>query len=106
MKKHFLKRIATLVWLLSIFHVAIAQNNTSNSTINWKGQWVTAIEQQNETNNWTAYNKTFKVEQVPDMALTKIACDSKYWMWINGELAVFEGQVKRGPSPTILTMMK
>ena len=29
------------------------------------------------------------------MALAKIACDSKYWMWINGELAVFEGQLKR-----------
>jgi len=85
-KKHYLKRIVALVWLLSIIHVAIGQNNNSNSTVNWKAQWVTATEQQNETNNWTAYNKTFKVEQVPDMALAKIACDSKYWMWINGVL--------------------
>ncbi|MCP4977432.1 MAG: glycoside hydrolase [Maribacter sp.] len=100
MKKHFLTRIATLVWLLSIFHVTMAQNGNSNSTITWKAQWITAFEQQNETNNWTAYNKTFTVEEVPDMALAKIACDSKYWMWINGELAVFEGQLKRGPSPT------
>jgi len=100
MKNFFLKRITTLACVLLIFHVAIAQNNTSNSTINWKAQWITAFEQQNETNNWTAYNKSFKVEQVPGMALAKIACDSKYWMWINGELAVFEGQLKRGPSPT------
>jgi len=100
MKKHFLIRIATLACVLLIFHVAIGQNNTSISTVNWKGQWMTAIEQQNETNNWTAYNKSFKVEQVPDLALAKIACDSKYWMWINGELAVFEGQLKRGPTPT------
>jgi hypothetical protein len=100
MKKHFLIRLTTLVCVLFIFHVAIAQNNTSNSTIDWKAQWITAFEQQNETNNWTAYNKSFKVEIVPGMALAKIACDSKYWMWINGELAVFEGQLKRGPSPT------
>lgn len=99
-KKHYLKRIVALVCLLSIIHVAIGQNNTSNSSVSWKAQWITAIEQQNETNNWTVYNKTFKVEQVPDMAFAKIACDSKYWMWINGELAVFEGQLKRGPSPT------
>ncbi len=66
---------------------------------NWKAQWITAFEQQNETNNWTAYSKTFKVEDIPVEALAKIACDSKYWMWINGELAVFEGQLKRGPSP-------
>ena len=100
MKKHFSIKITALVWLLSIFHVVIAQNDTSTSTINWKAQWVTAFEQQNETNNWTAYNKTFKVEQLPGVALAKIACDSKYWMWINGELAVFEGQLKRGPTPT------
>ena len=99
MKIFFLKRITTLACMLFVFHVAVGQNNTSNSTVNWKAQWVTASEQQNETNNWTAYNKTFKVGEVPDLAFAKIACDSKYWMWINGELAVFEGQLKRGPSP-------
>jgi alpha-L-rhamnosidase len=36
---------------------------------------------------------------VPSEVIASIACDSKYWMWINGELAVFEGQLKRGPSP-------
>ena len=66
-KKHYLKRIVALVWLLSIIHVAIGQNNNSNSTVNWKAQWVTATEQQNETNNWTAYNKTFKVSQLPNL---------------------------------------
>jgi len=65
----------------------------------WKAQWITSFEQQNETNNWTAYQKSFKLKDVPNEALAKIACDSKYWMWINGELAVFEGQLKRGPSP-------
>ena len=73
--------------------------NAFSQDTTWKAQWMTAIEQQNETNNWTAYNKSFKVEEVPGMALAKIACDSKYWMWINGELAVFEGQLKRGPTP-------
>ncbi len=100
MKKNSLKRIPLWIWLLFIFHSATGQYNNINSTVNWKGQWITAVEQQNETNNWTAYNKTFKVEKVPSIALTKIACDSKYWLWINGELAVFEGQLKRGPSPS------
>ena len=54
--------------MLFVFHVAVGQNNTSNSTVNWKTQWVTATEHQNETNNWTAYNKTFKVGEVPDIA--------------------------------------
>lgn len=33
-----------------------------------------------------------------DNGILKISCDSKYWLWINGELAVFEGCVKRGPN--------
>lgn len=86
---------------LKIFVIILALGlaHCANAT-SWKAQWITAFEQQNETNNWTAYNKTFKLEKVPGKTLAKIACDSKYWMWINGEMAVFEGQLKRGPSPT------
>ena len=25
--------------------------------------------------------------------------DSKYWLWVNGQLVVFEGELKRGPNP-------
>ena len=35
----------------------------------------------------------------PEKAVAQIAVDSKYWLWINGQLAVFEGGVKRGPTP-------
>jgi len=67
--------------------------------VNWKADWITAKGQKNEPNNWTAFGKTFEVEKIPAKAMAKIACDSKYWMWINGSLAVFEGQLKRGPNP-------
>jgi hypothetical protein len=83
--------ILTIVYLIGF--------NTFSQNKTWKGQWITSFEQQNETNNWTAYQKSFQLEDVPNEALAKIACDSKYWMWINGEMAVFEGQLKRGPSP-------
>lgn len=65
----------------------------------WKAEWIRAFEQQNTSNTWTAYRKSINIEEVPSEALAKIACDSKYWMWVNGELAVFEGQLKRGPTP-------
>ncbi|MFJ3804308.1 discoidin domain-containing protein [Streptomyces sp. NPDC090088] len=32
--------------------------------------------------------------------MTQIAADSKYWLWVNGTLVVFEGQLKRGPNRT------
>lgn len=65
----------------------------------WTAKRITADENQNESNSWIDFVKTFDLDKVPQQAIASIACDSKYWMWINGELAVFEGQLKRGPTP-------
>ncbi len=93
------KIVFSFLVLLCFSNLVSAQQSLNTSPFNWKAQWIRAFEQQNETNNWTAYHKQFQLDEIPDEALAKIACDSKYWMWINGELAVFEGQLKRGPSP-------
>ena len=53
-------------------------------------------------NQWICYRKTITLDQPTqsaDSALAKISADSKYWLWINGKLIVFEGQLKRGPNP-------
>jgi hypothetical protein len=39
------------------------------------------------------------VAQVPAQARLRIAADSKYWLWVKDQLAVFEGGLKRGPTP-------
>jgi alpha-L-rhamnosidase len=49
-------------------------------------------------NTWMAFRKEIKLDRQPKTALAKIAVDSKYWLWINGEMAVFEGGLKRGPN--------
>ena len=73
--------------------------NTLVAQHSWKAQWIRSFEQQNITNTWTAYHKRFNAAKMPSEAIARIACDSKYWLWINGELVVFEGQLKRGPTP-------
>ena len=50
-------------------------------------------------NQWIAFRKDINLEEVPSSVPARIAVDSKYWLWINGELAVFEGELKRGPNP-------
>lgn len=65
----------------------------------WTAKRIASHESQNESNAWTDFVKTFDLDKVPSKAIASIACDSKYWMWINGELVVFEGQLKRGPTP-------
>ncbi len=66
----------------------------------WTAKRITARENQNESNSWIDFVKTFEIDEVPVKVVAKIACDSKYWLWINGELVVFEGQLNRGPNPT------
>ena len=51
-----------------------------------------------ERDVWMDFRRDFTLDEAPESAPIKIACDSKYWMWINGELVVFEGQLKRGPT--------
>ena len=49
--------------------------------------------------DWQCFHKEFKLRSADDVSLT-IAADTKYWLWVNGELVVREGGLKRGPSPT------
>jgi hypothetical protein len=67
----------------------------------WSAQWIgVAGGAPSPRNQWLAYRQTFRLSAIPKSAVARIACDSKYWLWINGQLAVFEGQLKRGPTPT------
>ncbi|WP_205474060.1 Ig-like domain-containing protein [Nocardioides sp. SYSU D00038] len=52
-------------------------------------------------NNWAAFRKTFTVDDVdalPERVNARIAAETKYWLYVNDELVVFEGSVKRGPN--------
>ncbi len=48
---------------------------------------------------WTCFRKEFSLPGIPRSAVARIAVDSKYWLWVNGRLAVYEGGLKRGPNP-------
>jgi alpha-L-rhamnosidase len=51
-------------------------------------------------NQWTRFHRSFQLKDVPATAKARIAVDSKYWLWVNGELVVREGGLKRGPNPS------
>lgn len=48
--------------------------------------------------SWYAFRKAFDIKGDPSAALD-IEADTKYWLWVNGELFVREGNLKRGPTP-------
>lgn len=86
-----MKRLLFIALLTSIF--SFGQSSS------WKANRITSKDVQNESNTWINFRKEINLKIIPEKVIAKIACDSKYWLWINGEMIVFEGQLKRGPNP-------
>ncbi|MDE6542881.1 MAG: glycoside hydrolase [Muribaculaceae bacterium] len=61
--------------------------------------WITAENNGNDPNTWICFQKDLNVGSVPKSMPVRIAADSKYWLYINGEPVITEGGVKRGPTP-------
>jgi alpha-L-rhamnosidase len=49
---------------------------------------------------WVAFRRTFILRAAPSSALTHISVDTHYWLYVNGNLVIFEGGLKRGPNRT------
>ncbi len=65
-----------------------------------QGTTITSWDEGTESpNQWIAFRKDISLDEIPASAPARIAADSKYWLWVNGEMVVFEGQLKRGPNP-------
>ncbi|MER6186982.1 discoidin domain-containing protein [Streptomyces sp. NPDC001652] len=70
----------------------------ASAAVSWTAKWIWAPS--STTNQWVAFRRSFTLGSAPSRAVTQIAADSKYWLWVNGTLVVFEGQLKRGPNRT------
>ncbi len=63
-------------------------------------RWIVHPGEDTTENQWLVFRKSFSVNRLPDNpVMADIATDSKYWLYINEELVVFEGGLKRGPNP-------
>ncbi len=93
--------------LISLVCLAGVVPSTAIADEPWTASWIGAnatkdYQSGNQVSNqWTCFRTEIDLEKALTSAIARIAADSKYWLWINGELAVFEGQLKRGlPVPT------
>jgi len=66
----------------------------------WKARWIWLSEEKASKNAWLCFNKNVNISEKPEKLFAKIAAENKYWLYINGECAVREGGLKRGPTPT------
>lgn len=91
MTRHLLALISALLISSSIFASQPVKTD-------WKAEWITKAQSQGPTNSWIGYRKKVDIKTVPSRLDAHIAVDTKYWMWVNDSLVVYEGGLKRGPA--------
>ena len=64
----------------------------------WKAKWIWDKDNLTEKNVWMCFSKKITLDNLPKKLVAHVSADSKYWLYINGEVVVFEGSVKRGPT--------
>ena len=64
-----------------------------------EARWLTPPDSADRPNQWLEWYTHFDLAELPKRQPLRIAVDSKYWLWINDSLIVFEGQLRRGPTP-------
>lgn len=87
------------IYLLLCVFAGFLVSAEAKTKMDWKAHWINTEQCQSASNTWLAYRKTVNLTDVPRTLTAHIAADSKYWLWINGQMVVFEGGLKRGPSP-------
>lgn len=76
--------------------VARGDDAFQKSSHAFQANWIWSPSDDGQGNRWMSFRKDVHLDSVPEKVTARIAADTKYWLYINGELAVFEGQLKRG----------
>ena len=102
MKKKIVISIVLIIVISIIVTIAIINKDNEEVPFEWKSKYIW-ISNSNETeeerkNTWACFRKKINIENEKDIkdVIARIAVDSKYWLYINDELVLREGQLKRG----------
>ena len=76
---------------------------TGKQAVNWQAEWIWTKQRAGIPNSWVALRKEVNIDDLGEQATAFISADTKYWLWINGEMVVFEGSYTGGPSPVVAT---
>lgn len=93
-----MRNLAGIFLSVFFFLLASTQAPACSEEYSWKAKWIAKEPSRFVTNTWTAFRKRVEISKVPSTVTARIAADSKYWLWINGEMVVREGGLKRGPA--------
>ena len=93
------------VLILGIVLIMNKNNEIIDENFEWKAKYIWLENDENNTanqaNTWMCFRKQINIENRKDLKniIARIAVDSKYWLYINDEIVIREGGVKRGEKP-------
>lgn len=109
-KKIFTIIIVALIFIIIsgaiIFALKYKKNNeieavsSSSEDVTWKASYI--WDGNLDLNYWLCLRKKFDIQDEEDLSnvIANITVDSKYWLYINDELVIRDGSLKRGRTPT------
>jgi len=89
---------STIVLLYTLVTLFCSTSLFANATPWGNAKWIWQ-EENGPVNTWVAFRKSFDLNEIPKKAIANIAVDTKYWLWINGKMVLFEGGLARGAAP-------
>ena len=95
-KRKILFFILILIFVCSLAFRFINIKNDNNTNFVWHAKyiWVENENSSDNSNTWTCFRKSFNIDKKRDIKdiVCRIAVDSKYWLYINGEIVVRDGR--------------
>jgi hypothetical protein len=89
--------VCLFVWICS--SVFIAPNGSDVKAANWTANWIWQSVD-GPYNTWISFRKTVTLSAKPTTAITQIAAENMYWLYVNGQLVVKEGGLNCRPDLT------
>lgn len=78
------------------YHTNKAETETQ-PTFSSDAKWIwDSATSDTASNVWVRFRKSFTLPEKPATATVKIAAESRYFMYVNGQSAVYDGSLKRG----------
>jgi hypothetical protein len=94
-----MKALTLLLTLLALTLPCLSAKAENQTQLEWKAQWIWTNNKTPAPNSWVALRHEVSLNPSDEQVYAHISADTKYWLWINGELVVFEGSYTGGPSP-------
>ncbi|WP_308992375.1 alpha-L-rhamnosidase C-terminal domain-containing protein [Mariniflexile litorale] len=91
--------IFAFFFILISFYPKTASSQKAKPSVNWTADWIWATDK-GPNNSWLSLRKKVSLKSKPKKAITRIAAENKYWLYVNDSLVIRDGGLDGRPDLT------